>query len=1001
MALTITHQDTDEALHPDALSWLNDASPFAMKRVVGRAILMCEDAPFFTLLQSIAEKKSFAYVPSREEIDLLFAEADKLDSNEFKSKVMPSSIKFNETTTITVSSPRDLLDAWRNEATSKAKFGNADPILFFTFGLLFDILFTMTFSYKFILPNAQQTQTHTSHAIPLKKPPRWFHQLLQNVAEILDDLLDEYSFTIHANGGGGEATLLPVSPGYWKLFGKTPPAIQRILPSDFDKQSMAVRDEYRPELTADIRELNGQGLMEVRGSRGAPEPCASAIRFRNEIPLFLYIASRTDAAQFAVVNNNNHHLELFPDRRLAQACCFHCQSNALNFFQLSGPYRIKKSYLFPPGTGAYSLIGRAEDVQDEDYFWGGSLPMGLTVGLKLSRRIPSNIDPMWLPAYQHKDTIYYRMPLPLSQREGVPEIAYFRRIDVSKRRRHPPSTGFARLFLPDTSPRAIKAEFRNRLNRPFPQLRKKNKGDFKPDNESVWKSNPLNETGRPVGKRKPPLQTFRKLLRLLTTTGDAPKTATETTRKLLNGQPAIWSDYFVKMAVNDIEATSILSKPEALYGKRTDQEWCHLVGHGDGGTETLGNLVAGSNHCNTEQLALEVGIRFFQDIHDRHIRLRVTSYALTDEPVIVDNDKIRDDYLDVIQNTDYLPGGAAGIQKWMTIANIFVAENIIIDNENDIFSLIVLGQYKKRVGDSISYIDIEMPLAVRMLTILDGVFFGKQQTYNIKITVLFWEFIREIFREHQERRALNSKEIDECCQRAGKDAGIAARMKLIKNYLVAAAGAVSNAAFIYWPVGLYVRYHVTNYKGQTIFDHMIDAQRESFDRNEFSILSELTKWNIIYAFHDDPMMDQKEYISQAINLLGEASARASSNFRNEINRHNITGEQLQFIISLSEIEGWLYRAHEGRPVLVPPLLTDMISIAKNNHFLDAALRTHLSPDLLAILPSGLDIAPRRGDGGDVEENLIKRSETEENEIVEEKRDSKISDMEIEQPGENG
>lgn len=79
----------------------------------------------------------------------------------------------------------------------------------------------------------------------------------------------------------------------------------------------------------------------------------------------------------------------------------------------------------------------------------------------------------------------------------------------------------------------------------------------------------------------------------------------------------------------------------------------------------------------------------------------------------------------------------------------------------------------------------------------------------------------------------------------------------------------------------------------------------------------------------------------------------------------------------------------------------MISIAKNNHFLDAALRTHLSPDLLAILPSGLDVAPQRGDGGDVEENLIKRSETEENEIVEQKQDSIISDMEIEQPGENG
>lgn len=36
-----------------------------------------------------------------------------------------------------------------------------------------------------------------------------------------------------------------------------------------------------------------------------------------------------------------------------------------------------------------------------------------------------------------------------------------------------------------------------------------------------------------------------------------------------------------------------------------DQEWCHLLGHGDGGDERLGNFVSGSFHCNTEQLAME------------------------------------------------------------------------------------------------------------------------------------------------------------------------------------------------------------------------------------------------------------------------------------------------------------------------------------------------------------------------------------------------------------
>ncbi|MFY0600601.1 MAG: hypothetical protein JXR03_13095 [Cyclobacteriaceae bacterium] len=41
----------------------------------------------------------------------------------------------------------------------------------------------------------------------------------------------------------------------------------------------------------------------------------------------------------------------------------------------------------------------------------------------------------------------------------------------------------------------------------------------------------------------------------------------------------------------------------------TDQEWCHLYGHGDGGSETYENFVSGSKHCNTEQLAIETGQR--------------------------------------------------------------------------------------------------------------------------------------------------------------------------------------------------------------------------------------------------------------------------------------------------------------------------------------------------------------------------------------------------------
>lgn len=62
----------------------------------------------------------------------------------------------------------------------------------------------------------------------------------------------------------------------------------------------------------------------------------------------------------------------------------------------------------------------------------------------------------------------------------------------------------------------------------------------------------------------------------------------------------------------------------------TDQEWCHLRGHGDGGEERVGNFVAGSNHCNTEQLAIESAQRQSTHAGQADYRLFTTAYLLPD-----------------------------------------------------------------------------------------------------------------------------------------------------------------------------------------------------------------------------------------------------------------------------------------------------------------------------------------------------------------------------------
>ena len=59
-----------------------------------------------------------------------------------------------------------------------------------------------------------------------------------------------------------------------------------------------------------------------------------------------------------------------------------------------------------------------------------------------------------------------------------------------------------------------------------------------------------------------------------------------------------------------------------------NQEWCHLLGHGDGGGEWVGNFVCGSYHCNTEQLAIESAIRQFSHHNHDMFMLHSTAYLL-------------------------------------------------------------------------------------------------------------------------------------------------------------------------------------------------------------------------------------------------------------------------------------------------------------------------------------------------------------------------------------
>lgn len=65
------------------------------------------------------------------------------------------------------------------------------------------------------------------------------------------------------------------------------------------------------------------------------------------------------------------------------------------------------------------------------------------------------------------------------------------------------------------------------------------------------------------------------------------------------------------------------------FKKSTDpdvgQEWCHLQGHGDGGSEVYDNFVCGSHYANTEQLGIEIGQRAK---NHKLLSINVTAYLI-------------------------------------------------------------------------------------------------------------------------------------------------------------------------------------------------------------------------------------------------------------------------------------------------------------------------------------------------------------------------------------
>ncbi len=233
---------------------------------------------------------------------------------------------------------------------------------------------------------------------------------------------------------------------------------------------------------------------------------------------------------------------------------------------------------------------------------------------------------------------------------------------------------------------------------------------------------------------------------------------------------------------------------------KTQQEWCHLFGHGDGGPEELGNFVSGSKHCNTEQLSIEIGQRrVIQGLEPQErgkFKAKITAYLIPNKGT------------------------------WIGNSNEFQQNKI-----NDFFKDVVL----------------EPPHAKEV-------------------------WIDRFFKNANKAGCKTLKKIDElqtAFEGLSDNIKKAANNSKNKKGLFKFRRVLEEKFFTYFPVARWMRYKIF-YNDKKIFDHIYDAQSQSFDYNECQILD----YTVERAIYEG--MDKKsEYITKIIergnNLLSTLS----------------------------------------------------------------------------------------------------------------------------------
>jgi hypothetical protein len=244
---------------------------------------------------------------------------------------------------------------------------------------------------------------------------------------------------------------------------------------------------------------------------------------------------------------------------------------------------------------------------------------------------------------------------------------------------------------------------------------------------------------------------------------------------------------------------------------RTDQEWCHLLGHGDKGEEKPENFVAGSKHCNTEQLAIEEGHRITRGT----LEVRITAYLLPQASYWLKS-----------------PFEEKTAQPW-------------------------IDYLKKGMND----------FAVAKALLNTGP--------NKEPTVLKSFELANYF-DPARYKALSAAVQATATEGLSKTTGWE-KLRALQNLLEA----VDADIYVHFPVAAFIRYKIYLQDGTKLFDHVFDAQKESFDYNEFQIVRTTVRRVVSVAFRGSAAATQH---TGSAAPSSKATATETIDYEEEVNQ---------------------------------------------------------------------------------------------------------------------